>query len=221
MGAMCWVCHARLTQDDGLCQACEAALLVRPRSCRRCGAVLYEGACLPCLETASPFDFCWSAFQHEGFVRDALLAWKHRQHHGQGALVQRLFAQQLKRCDPLESIDRVVPVPSSPKAWLQRGFNPAACLALKVAEHFKAPCSSDHVRHTGIWQRQAQRNRQERLLCPQGVFVPAPGAGWQGEHVVVVDDVLSTGATLRRMVQVARWLGARRVGVITLSNSGP
>jgi ComF family protein len=119
----------------------------------------------------------------------------------------------------LRDADCVVPVPLHPRRRRARGFNQATELAAQLG----LPVV-DALRRTVATRPQMELPASRRHRNVRGVFAPARGPAWRpiasrirGARVVVVDDVVTTGATVEACARVLRRLGARDVRVLTLA----
>jgi predicted amidophosphoribosyltransferase len=198
---------ARAALAPPLCASCG-------RSCR-VEAVL----CAPChhgLDRAEPLlgigppglDRAWSSASHDGVARNLVAALKFRRL----LPVAELMAARIHRLAPDHVLSgALVPVPPAPARLRRRGFDPAGELAaaLAVAAGLElVPCLA---RRGG--RRQVGRRRGERLGSPP--IVRAVGA--VPRSVLLVDDVLTTGATTSACAQALRAAGAARVVAVTFA----
>jgi predicted amidophosphoribosyltransferase len=119
----------------------------------------------------------------------------------------------LRALPEAESADRVVPTPPSPWRWRWRGFDPAEELAIATAERAGLPL--DRCLRRGHGRRQVGRRRWERLADPPRVWI----ADRAPRHVLLVDDVWTTGATLEACAEALRGAGALRVVALTLAHA--
>jgi predicted amidophosphoribosyltransferase len=116
----------------------------------------------------------------------------------------------------------VVPVPSTPKRLRERGFNPARLLAEAVSERLRIPLL-DALLRVRDGPRQIGLPPSQRAANVRDVFVPngAPSGPLLPEHVLLVDDVLTTGATGVEAAKAAASLGARRITLLTFARALP
>jgi ComF family protein len=229
--ALCPLCQTTLGADrrDPLCASCWRGItrLGRPR-CHVCGAApplapTFDDAgepappapsCAACAADPPPYDYARSAALFEGALREAVHALKYS---GRRALARPLGDLAAGYCSATlaEAIEAVVPVPLARDRGRERGFNQAELLAQRVAHRLGVP-----VRPRWLWRVRPTRPQSdlaasERRANVRGAFRASPQVS--GRHVLVVDDVLTTGATLGECARALREGGARRVGVLTVA----
>jgi ComF family protein len=120
----------------------------------------------------------------------------------------------------LADADVVVPVPLGPGRHRRRGYNQACLLASSVARHLGlafAPRGLRRVRDPGPQDR---RGRADRLARVRGCFAPGRPSSVQGRRVLLVDDVVTTGATAGECARVLLAAGAASVDVLSLARAG-
>lgn len=116
-------------------------------------------------------------------------------------------------CDWM-SVDAIIPIPSKKESFLQRGFNPAECLARICAQAFRKPIhhaltiQTERVQHT--------RTRNERLRG-LSTFFRSKALAKSIRHAMVIDDILTTGGTLEAAAFALRNAGIERVSGFTLA----
>jgi ComF family protein len=197
-------------------------LLVPPR-CALCGrgcssrAQLCE-ACRLRLARLSPrpaaipgIDRAWSAAPYEGAVRELVIALKFGARVG---LARPAAAAIAAGAPPDLLAGAIVPVPPAPWRRRRRGFDAAEVLAGALAAQSGLPVCRCLRRAQG--SRQVGRPREQRLADPPRIWV----AGAVPEVAVLIDDVLTTGATLAACARALRAQGAIRVGALTFARSG-
>lgn len=216
----CLACHA-WAQGGPLCATCLACFAPTvQRRCTGCGLHLPHGYagphCGQCLRQPPPWQACHVWVDYSYPWADILMRWKL---HPQPAL-GRSIAQWLRASPALaqavEQADVLVPIALSALRLRQRGFNQAAQLASLLAAHKCLPTALHRLRQTAS---QRGLTRAARLRNLHGAFtVPVP-ALVQGLHVLLVDDVLTTGATLRAASRALLDAGAGSVSVLVVART--
>ena len=190
-----------------LCASCGRSCRPQAVLCSRCGRRL--AAAVPLLGAGPPgLDRVWSSASHEGVARSLVVALKFRRL----LPVAELMADRVHWLAPAQMLSgTVVAVPPAPSRLRRRGFDPAGELAGALAERIEAPLSSCLARRGS--RRQVGRRRAERLGQPPRI----EAVGTVPRSVLLVDDVLTTGATLSACAQALRAAGAVRVVAITFA----
>jgi predicted amidophosphoribosyltransferase len=153
-------------------------------------------------------DKAWSSAPYEGVARDLVAALKFRRL----LPVADLMAERIEWLAPAHMLSgTIVPVPPAPVRLRRRGFDPAGELAGALAERLQAPleCCLER-RGRG---RQAGRRRAERIGHPPRIHP----TGAAPRSALLVDDVLTTGATLTACARALRAAGSSRVVAVTFS----
>jgi ComF family protein len=190
-----------------LCAACGRSCRPEAVVCTRCGRRL--AAAEPLLGKGPPgLDRAWSSAPYEGVARNLVAALKFRRL----LPVAELMADRIQWLAPAHMLSgAVVPVPAAASRLRRRGFDPAGELAAALAERLQAPLEPC-LRRRGAG-RQVGRRRVERLGHPPQVHA----AGAAPRSVMLVDDVLTTGATLTACAKALRAAGAARVVAVTFA----
>ncbi|MCC6194947.1 MAG: ComF family protein [Burkholderiales bacterium] len=209
----CVLCAAA-SRHALVCTRCESALPRLTRACAGCALPVATGTvCGKCLARPPPWDCARAAFVYGYPVDRLLLALKYR-----GALACADFlAVALARV--IEDIpDAVVALPLSPSRQRQRGFNQAQEIARRVARQARVPLLRGLVRVRDS-PAQASLPWAQRQRNVRGAFVALPAVA--GKRIAIVDDVLTTGATLRAAAGAVRRGGARGVAVWVVARTLP
>lgn len=203
--ARCLVCSEPGQPGRDLCAACEATLPWSGPACARCALPL-AGPGAGCTCGRSPLDAVQAAFLYRWPVDDLLRRLKFHQDLAAGRLLAGLMVARLA-ARPLAPGCVMVPVPLHPRRLRQRGHDQAAELARPLARALGLPCRR-LLRRRIATAPQSELDAAARRRNLRNAFecvAPAP------EHVVLVDDVMTTGATLRAAAAALRRAGARRI----------
>jgi ComF family protein len=224
--ARCPVCEHGLDagRRDPLCGECWTAIeRIEPPFCARCGLPLaffeppaeaVPSRCPACVATAPPFEYLRAAGTYAGVLRDALHALKFG---GKRALARPLAALMLERCGAFlgPDVDALVPVPLARGREQERGFNQATLLARHLAAASGLPVESRWLSRRRSTRPQTELTAGERRANVARAFSASPRAA--GSHVVLVDDIVTTGATAAECARTLQAAGARTVGVLAVA----
>ena len=227
--ALCPVCDATLGpgRRDPLCGACWSAIRrLTPPCCAACGLPLpaFEPAAAPgparcgaCATKTPVWDWARAAAEYEGVTRDAIHALKF---HGRRGLARPLAALLVETCrDALAGdVAALVPVPLGRARERDRGFNQAALIAELLAPFAAVPVRPvlERIRYTTT---QTAYDRAERMENLRGAFRLRKKQDVRGLHVLLIDDVLTTGSTLSECARVLRRAGAVSVHAATAARA--
>jgi predicted amidophosphoribosyltransferase len=190
-----------------LCPSCAAALLRRsPGVCVLCGKAMEprgEDGALGCPDHAEGFP-CFAGGEHEGALREAILSLKYRGARRTGRILGEALGEALRGA--LSRADALVPVPLHRNS--DRGYNQAALVASGLGGVWGIP-----VRDCLCWRRDVPRragpDSVSRLLPPESI---ESRESLQGQRLILVDDVRTTGGTLRAAAEALRAAGGIVVG---------
>ncbi|CAG0950184.1 orotate phosphoribosyltransferase [Burkholderiales bacterium] len=216
--AACELCAAD-SGEEAVCAACAASLPVLPAACPVCALPQPAGAvCGACLAHPPPFAATLTPWVYAEPVDLLIQAFKF---HGRLALGSFL-ATALERCIAASGQtlpDLLIPLPLSAGRQRERGYNQAQELSRRLARHLHLPLADRLVQRVGEAVPQSTLPWKERAGNIRGAFQVI--GELRGRHVAVVDDVLTTGATLTEMARVLRAAGAERVTNWVLARTLP
>jgi ComF family protein len=221
----CQTCGtARATPKEGfVCAACRAETQwIEPPFCERCGRP-FEGAitnaftCTHCQELEPHFSFARAAVSARDKIRDVI----HRYKYQRALWFEPFLAQLLIHAAAPrlagQRWDWIVPVPLHPSKQREREFNQAERLATRLSAATGIPANKCLVRRVVATRTQTQLSRKERLENVRRAFAMRGRLSLQGERIVLVDDVFTTGATTSSCAGVLRAAGAGEVCVWTVA----
>ena len=213
-----------------------------PRSCCLCGAPLLgseHDICLHCLQTlpeALTAQGKDNIVDHRLMGRINYVAATSLLLFSQGNNTQRMLHQiKYRGNEPLavtmgrqmglqltgnhlfDDVDIIIPVPLHPRKQRRRGYNQSLLLCRGITQTFARPVSSDNlirIRHTAS---QTHMNREERFNNMNGVFRVLNPHDLIGKHILIVDDVITTGATLEACCTALKDIQGLRISIATLA----
>ena len=216
----CAVCGTprRGVGGGGVCAACWAALpLLDPETaCEGCALPGAHPRCRTCTSDPSPVARTVAVVRYEGVARRVVHALKFRGHDILASRCGLLMATAARSASLNEGLSAVVPVPSTARRTRDRGYDPGALLADEVARRLRAPCRPllFRARETPPQSRVPAVRRRENV---RGAFEASPRA--RGARLLVVDDVMTTGATAFEAARTLREAGADAVSLLVLART--
>lgn len=221
----CPSCHAYVTADGNFCAECFSKLrLIDAPYCACCGipfviAVEAETRCPECLDTPPEFTMARAAMVYDAISAPLVSALKFQD---QWAGLARYVQLMLRAGNPmLEGVDVLVPVPLHWRRLLRRRFNQSALLAYGIAREKNIPCAPAMLRRVQYTKPQMRLTRADRLKNVRRAFA-VPHAAHPMLHnkvVLLVDDVVTTGATANACAIALKKAGAAEVRVLALART--
>ena len=201
-----------------LCRGCRSLLEPVGAACPCCGEPGSNDTCVRCTIAPPPFVRARACFLYRDDDASSrlLLRWKYGRDHVVGSSLATLLAEH--RTPHAECYDVVVPVPLHATRLAERGFNQAAILARAVA-HGGARVAVDLLRRDARNATQAALGRGARAENVRHAFAVRPRTSLLDRSILLVDDVVTTGETVRACSAALRDAGARRVDVWSLART--
>jgi ComF family protein len=219
----CLACGEIVGEPDSLCGRCWSAItFFAPPWCVNCGLPfpypMGEGAvCAACARERMSWDRARAVMRYDKNSRRLVLSLK----HGDRTHLARALGGWMQRAgaDILDGADLIVPVPLHWTRLFTRRYNQAGLLAHAVHAAGGPPVAPDWLVRRRRTPSQGRLGPLARARNVRGAFQLRPGRSVQGKRLVIVDDVLTTGATVEECARVLRRAGAEWVGVLTLARA--
>ena len=222
---ICQLCgeHRAMAKEGYVCGRCWSHVhFIKPPFCERCG-LPFEGdlttrfECANCREMELHFSAARSAVVASGTVREII----HRYKYQRALWFEPFLADVLLR-ETVPALrgqdwDLIVPVPLHPLKLREREFNQAERLATRLSDATRILLNKRLLRRIRFTNTQTRLTRSERAANMRGAFSMRRGARLDGERVILVDDVFTTGATTSACAQTLLAAGAEKVCVWTVA----
>lgn len=217
--------------------------LVYPKLCVCCNRVLMEGEeniCLTCLYTLPRSQthnfsdnkvmdiflgrvhlekaFSWCHFEKETSVQNILHHIKYKGKYKFARQMGEVMCQEIP--DFFADIDAIVPVPLHPKKQKIRGYNQSEEIAKGIQEVVGLPIFPELLKRTRFNETQTHKNKEERWKNAEGLFSLAANEGFEGKHILLIDDVLTTGSTAIACLKCLQQIPNVKLSFLSLAFGG-
>jgi ComF family protein len=218
--SQCLGCSVVVEAPDTLCADCWGKLaMIGPAACQCCGLPFSFSSeaplCGECIRLTPPFARARAAVVYNDGSRHLIMAFK----HGDRPEAARLFSRWMASAAPdlLDDAQVLVPVPLDPKRLFKRRFNQAALIAKDLGRIHKIPVLFDAIERIRPTSSQGKLSPAQRRRNVAGAFAVPDSKKSQvaGKRVLLVDDVLTTGATVWAVTRQLNKAGASAVDVLT------
>lgn len=218
--ARCVLCAADGLVDRDLCGDCSAALPRVDHCCARCAIELVadQALCGRCLRRPPFFDRALTALHYRYPAAELIQRFKFQQGLSAGRLLAQLLSDRLRSRD-LPQPDWVMPVPLSRQRLRQRGFNQALEIARVIAADQNWPLATHALQRVRDTPAQSGLTAVARRRNVRGAFALRAGFSVENARLLLVDDVLTTGATLSEIAKLLKRAGAAEVMVAALARA--
>lgn len=216
--------------------------LILPRYCAVCGTILSPGEqdlCLNCLYQMPRIDclrmqeiekLFWGIvpveraasyiyYQKGSPYNNLLHRIKYKNHPEVATRLATAAARELQEGGFFDGIDAIVPLPLSKKKECKRGYNQCDYIAQGLTEISGIPIVKGCVKRTIANETQTHKSREERWKNVEGIFSITTPETLQGKHILLIDDVLTTGATIASCAKSIKAIPNTRVSLFTLAYS--
>ena len=216
----CILCQKTLNQAIEICPDCYRSLPHNASCCQACALPLPDelrnvAICGRCLRQPPAFDYAHSLFRYESSV----IGLVHQLKFGERISHARSIGEMLwsTLCQSGESPDCLLPVPLHDSRLRQRGFNQSLEISRVIAKKSGIPVEYDAVVRHRSTSAQTGLDAKQRKKNIKGAFSVINKLDY--EHVLIVDDVMTTGATVDELARLLKKNGVMRVGVMTIARA--
>lgn len=212
----CMLCDSAENVAEGVCGKCHSKMVRIPENCCDvCGEIVFgRNVCIACALKRPPYVAARQVYVYEHQARDLVRRMKFL---GEYDLPVRHFGREMARVVGAQgwAIDAIVSVPSSAKTLRTRGYNQAELLAKRVAYHLELPYVAHALTKNNDTKSQVGLTAEQRWENIRGSMQAGKGAtALTGKQVLLVDDIMTTGATTQEAVRVLLRNGVKSVYVV-------
>jgi ComF family protein len=216
---LCILCLQATKSPSGICKGCQNDLPWLPSHCSICALPLPENQdlhliCGQCLKQKPSFSKVHALFLYQ-FPVDYLVG--KIKYNKKTQYIGHLTQLLSEHVQISSSVDSLVPIPMRQRNLFSRGFNQADLIARELSQHFGVPIDhSTLIKHSST-SKQMGLSRKERLKNQLGAFRCTAA---ENKHILLVDDVMTTGATLEAASRALLKAGAAQVDAIVIARTG-
>ena len=214
----CLLCAALDSNESGLCNGClnDLPWHTSPQ-CQQCGLKSNGAICGNCLNALPHFDATYSLFTYD-FPVNAMM-----QHYKYGGMLNlsQLFGHLLSKKISSNRVDLIIPMPMHPLRLKERGFNQALEIAKILTKNHIEKLDYTSVHRQKLTPPQASLPLKERVKSIKGAFKINVGQKIKKKRIAIVDDVMTTGASLNELAKTLKQAGATHVECWVVSRTLP
>ncbi len=156
-------------------------------------------------------------FTKGGLAQKLIHNLKYKGKYEVGLRLGKIYGEQLKNSENFKGVELIVPVPLHPRKEKQRGYNQSDAFAVGLSETLNIPWLKNGLVRKEFTETQTKKNRLERLENVRKAFQIGSQAELIGKHILLVDDVLTTGATLEACCEKILQLPDTKVSLVTIA----
>ncbi|MBM7585789.1 competence protein ComFC [Bacillus pakistanensis] len=208
-------------QEQWLCEKCASQLVkIEGKSCTHCSrnlekldsSLVDEDICFDCHRWENNGEWRGvltrntSIYEYNDFLKEYLARFKYRGDY----VLARAFSQQIHELVKTFQYDLAVPIPLSKERQYERGFNQADAILIE------AGLKSNHLLTRLHSEKQSKKSRSERIQN-QHVFQTTNSSSLKNQSILLIDDIYTTGSTLRQAAKTLKQAGAKEVNSLTIA----
>lgn len=203
-----------------------------PTKCGICGKIDKEGLCKCCeimmkqlqkeeyiekVEKSDAFDKRFSLFPYTGFIRELLLSYKFQDASYLATTFTKILLKNENCCRFINLYDIIIPVPIHQKRYRQRGYNQSELIARKLANATKLGLEVTTLQKKMDNEAQSRLDKKDRFNNVEGVYFLKNKEKIQEKHILLLDDIYTTGATVNACSSCLKQAKIKSIGVLTIA----
>ncbi|GAB4252995.1 MAG: ComF family protein [Vicingaceae bacterium] len=156
-------------------------------------------------------------FTKKGNTQNILHQLKYKGRQDVGEFLGKWYAADLQQTDFIKNIDGIIPIPLHPKKEKKRGYNQSFVFAKGLSAGLNIPVENNLIRRAVNTQTQTKKAKYERWENVKNIFEINETEQIKNKNFIVVDDVITTGATMEACIQTLQEAGAKNIVVVTIA----
>lgn len=217
---ICILCASHEGGELGICMPCLSDLSWHTSpQCPQCGLISDGSVCGSCLKAPPSFDATHALFSYDYPVDKLLQHYKYKETLHLANTFASLLANKIQPSTHSLKIDRIIPMPMHVTRLKQRGFNQALEVARLMSNNMQIKLDYQSCQRIKYTPPQASLSLKERIKSIRGVFNCAQSL--QGLNIALVDDVMTTGASLNELAKTLKQAGAAHVECWVIARTLP
>ncbi|HEY5470972.1 MAG TPA: ComF family protein [Bacteroidales bacterium] len=211
---LCYACGNHLLRNEKL--ICTECYVLIPRTNYHMEeanpvAQLFWGRCL--IEKAAAFSF----YNRGSRIRNLIHNLKYKGVTEVGFELGRIYGLSLKSSGFMDDVDLIIPVPLHPSKKRSRGFNQCDIISSGLSDVTGVPVDTDSLVRVTVSDTQTKRSRYERWTNVEGIFMVTDSENLKGQHILLIDDVITTGSTIESCTNELLKVEGVKVSVVALA----
>ena len=221
----CVLCGDSVVETISLCEPCRQDFPILENACLQCGLPLesaneHNAICGHCLKTPTAVDYTLCLYHYQTPLDYLITELKYNQKLAHAAILSELFLARLSKESTESPPDVILPVPLHKNRLIKRGFNQSLEIARPIAKQLDIPIGLDLVRRRRQTRTQTDLTAVERKKNIQGCFEIIKKESLSDyDHIVIVDDVVTTGSTANELATLLKKSGVEKVGVWSIARA--
>ena len=220
----CLLCASSDANNQAICVACLADLPWSPQtSCPQCGLASNGMVCGSCLNSQPDFDATKAVFLYTYPVDAMMLRYKYGNMLNLGDTFGEFLAEKIVLENHFKNIDLIIPMPMHPQRLKERGFNQALEIAKVLTKNCKEKLDYNRVERQTLTPPQASLPLKARVKNIKGAFKVNANKldKLQDKRIAIIDDVMTTGASLNELAKTLKEAGAGHVACWVVARTLP
>jgi competence protein ComFC len=224
----CLACNSKVSKvidEELICKKCYNEIKINlPPFCFACGRHLAKNnlnknICPACVRNRLHFDRAFSPCVYDGITKKLIHEFKYKGKDNLGRPLSKIMIDFIKEYNlPVNYIDFIIPMPLHKTKLREREFNQAEILSMHIAKEFGKNLAGKVLLRHRLTKTQTELKNKERFLNVAGSFSVDCRLNLEKKNLLLVDDVLTTGATASEAALALKNAGAQTVFVLTLAN---